>query len=95
MPWPTWSRSGWTRPGWPAPRRPARCRDAAAALAGAGVAGAGVAGALASVIFAGPAADVSNVVISGRDVVRDGQHLLVPDVPAALSAAIQPLLSSS
>ncbi len=44
-------------------------------------------------IFAGTAADVSNVVSSGRDVVRDGRHLLVPDVPAALSAAIHPLLS--
>ena len=44
-------------------------------------------------IFAGTAADVSDVVISGRDVVRDGQHLLVPDVPAALAAAIRPLLA--
>jgi hypothetical protein len=32
-------------------------------------------------------------VIGGRDVVRDGQHLLIPDVPAALAAAIRPLLS--
>ena len=49
--------------------------------------------ALESVIFAGSAADVCNVVISGRDVVRDGQHLLVRDVPAALGAAIGPLIS--
>jgi formiminoglutamate deiminase len=49
--------------------------------------------ALESVIFAGSAADVRNVVISGRDVVRDGQHLLLPDVPAALDAAISPLIS--
>jgi cytosine/adenosine deaminase-related metal-dependent hydrolase len=56
------------------------------------LAGAEVASALASVIFAGTAADVWNVVASGRDVVRDGQHQLVPDVPAALSAAIHPLL---
>ncbi len=41
-------------------------------------------------IFAGSAADVRNVVISGRDVVRDGRHLLVTDVPAALTAAISP-----
>jgi len=27
-------------------------------------------------------------------VVRDGRHLLVPDVPAALSSAIRPLLDS-
>jgi formiminoglutamate deiminase len=48
--------------------------------------------ALESVIFAGAAADVRNVVISGRDVVADGRHLLVEDVPAALGAAIAPLL---
>ena len=29
----------------------------------------------------------------GRDVVRDGRHLLVPDVPAALATAIRPLLT--
>ncbi|HEY2551470.1 MAG TPA: formimidoylglutamate deiminase [Streptosporangiaceae bacterium] len=55
------------------------------------LAGATAAIALPSVIFAATAADVSHVVISGRDVVRDGRHLLVPDVPAALSAAIAPL----
>jgi cytosine/adenosine deaminase-related metal-dependent hydrolase len=49
--------------------------------------------ALESVIFAGSAADVRNVVISGRDVVAGGRHLLVDDVPAALDAAITPLLS--
>jgi len=48
--------------------------------------------ALESVIFAGTSADIRDVVISGRDVVRDGRHLLVPDVPAALSSAIRPLL---
>ena len=49
--------------------------------------------ALEAVIFAGTAADVTTVVVSGQDVVRDGRHLLVPDVPAALAAAIRPLLS--
>ncbi len=48
--------------------------------------------ALESVIFAGSAADVRNVVISGRDVVRDGRHLLVTDVPAALSATVGALI---
>jgi formiminoglutamate deiminase len=48
--------------------------------------------ALESVIFAGSAADVRNVVISGADVVADGKHVLVDDVPGALSAAITPLL---
>jgi len=51
------------------------------------------AGTLESVIFAGTAADVTGVVAGGRDVVRGGHHLLVPDVPAALAAAIRPLLS--
>jgi formiminoglutamate deiminase len=50
--------------------------------------------ALESVIFAGSAADVRSVVVGGQDVVADGKHLLVDDVPAALSAAISPLLAS-
>jgi formiminoglutamate deiminase len=56
------------------------------------LAGASEATALESVIFAGTAADVRGVVVGGRDVVRDGRHLLV-DVPAALDAAIRPLLA--
>ena len=38
------------------------------------------------------AADVANVVIGGRDVVRGGTHLLVQDVPAELSGAIRAVL---
>jgi formiminoglutamate deiminase len=57
------------------------------------LAGASPATVLESVIFAATAADVTDVVAGGHDVVRDGQHRLVPDVPAALSAAIRPLLS--
>jgi formiminoglutamate deiminase len=56
------------------------------------LAGAAEATALESVIFAATAADVRTVVAGGRDVVRDGQHLLVADVPAALSAAIRAVL---
>jgi formiminoglutamate deiminase len=56
------------------------------------LAGASEATALESVIFAGTAADVRGVVVGGRDVVRDGRHLLV-DVPAALDGAIRPLLA--
>ena len=56
------------------------------------LAGTAAATALESVIFAGSAADVRNVVISGTDVVAGGRHLLVDDVPAALTAAITPLL---
>jgi formiminoglutamate deiminase len=47
--------------------------------------------ALESVIFGATAADVRHVVVGGRDVVRDGRHLLIPDVPAALRTAITAL----
>jgi formiminoglutamate deiminase len=50
--------------------------------------------ALASVVFAGSAADVRHVVVGGKDLVRDGRHLLIDDVPGALAAAIRPLLPS-
>ena len=53
-------------------------------LAGADT-GADVLGAL---FAAGTAADVRHVVVSGTDVVRDGRHQLVADVPGALGAAI-------
>jgi formiminoglutamate deiminase len=56
------------------------------------LAGATEATALESVVFAATAADVRSVVAGGRDVVRDGRHLLVDDVPAALSAAIAGVL---
>jgi formiminoglutamate deiminase len=56
-------------------------------------AGAIAGSALESVIFAATATDVTDAVISGRDVVRDRQHLLVPDVPAALAAAVSAVLS--
>jgi formiminoglutamate deiminase len=56
------------------------------------LAGAQPSSALESVIFAATAADIRDVVISGRDVVQGGRHLLVPDVPAALAAAMRPLL---
>ncbi len=48
--------------------------------------------ALETAVFAASAADVTDVVISGRDVVRDGIHLLVPDVPGELSRAIRAVL---
>ena len=57
------------------------------------LAGAVPAAALESVIFAGTAADVTDVVAGGCDVVREGRHLLVPDVPAALAKALRPLLA--
>ncbi len=55
-------------------------------------AGAGNSLALETAVFAASAADVRDVVISGRDVVRDGVHLLVPDGPAGLSRSIHAVL---
>jgi len=48
--------------------------------------------ALEAAVFAASAADITDVVISGRDVVRDGVHLLVPDVPGELSRSIRAVL---
>jgi formiminoglutamate deiminase len=56
-------------------------------------AGAGQGLALEAAVFSATAADVRNVVISGRDVVRDGVHLLVPDVPGELTRSIGAVLS--
>ncbi|MET8865445.1 formimidoylglutamate deiminase [Nonomuraea sp. NPDC004580] len=39
-------------------------------------------------VFAASAADVRHVVVNGRPIVRDGTHLLVQDVPGALSRTI-------
>ena len=62
------------------------------ALDGPRLAGTSSATALESVIFAATAADVRQVVVSGRDVVRDGRHLLIEDVAAALSASVRAIL---
>jgi formiminoglutamate deiminase len=48
---------------------------------------------LAAVFAAGTAADVRHVGASGADVVRDGRHLLVDDVPGELAAAIRAVLT--
>ncbi|MEV5279912.1 formimidoylglutamate deiminase [Streptomyces sp. NPDC051993] len=42
-------------------------------------------------VFAASAADVRQVVVGGRQVVRDGSHALIPDVASALSEAIASL----
>jgi len=39
-------------------------------------------------VFAATAADVTSVVVGGRQVVQDGRHLLVGDVGTALARAI-------
>jgi formiminoglutamate deiminase len=41
-----------------------------------------------SIVFAASPADVRDVIVSGRPVVRDGRHLRVPDVPRALAQTI-------
>lgn len=43
-------------------------------------------------VFAATAADVRHVMVDGRFVVRDGQHVLVHDVPRALGDAISAVL---
>jgi formiminoglutamate deiminase len=48
--------------------------------------------ALEAAVFTASAADVRGVVIGGRDVVRDGVHLLVENVPEELSGAIRAIL---
>jgi formiminoglutamate deiminase len=57
------------------------------------LAGATRATALASVVVAASAADVRHVVVGGGDLVADGRHLLIDDVPGALAAAIRPLMA--
>lgn len=42
-------------------------------------------------VFTAGAADVRSVIVSGREVVRDGHHVLVGDVPAALRSSITEL----
>ena len=60
-------------------------------LGGPRLAGTTAATALESVLFAATAADVTGVVIGGRDVVSGGRHLLAGDVPAALESALAAL----
>jgi formiminoglutamate deiminase len=47
---------------------------------------------LESVVFAAAAADVRDVVVSGRRIVAEGRHTLLDDVPAALDTAIKAAL---
>jgi formiminoglutamate deiminase len=55
------------------------------------LAGTRPADAVDQLVFAASAADVTSVVVSGRQVVRDGHHLLGGDVGAALDRAISAL----
>src|SRR5215469_620605 len=62
-------------------------------LDGPRLSGAEAGDALTALFAAGTAADVRDVVASGVDVVRDGRHLLVDDVPGELTAADRAVLS--
>jgi formiminoglutamate deiminase len=42
-------------------------------------------------VFAATASDVTHVIAAGREIVRDGAHVRVPDVGAALTAAVEAL----
>jgi formiminoglutamate deiminase len=55
-------------------------------------AGATAAVAAEAVVFGATTADVRGVVTGGRDVVRDGIHLLVPDVPGELARSVRAAL---
>ena len=56
------------------------------------LAGAEPATLLESVVFAGAAADVRDVVVGGRQVVAGGRHALIDDVPGALAGSIGAVL---
>jgi formiminoglutamate deiminase len=79
--------------GWDAgPLAPGRLADLVTVdLGSVRLAGARPAEAVDQVVFAATAADVTSVVVSGRQVVGDGRHLLVDDVPGALARAIAAL----
>ena len=62
------------------------------ALDGPRLSGAEAGDPLTALFAAGTAADVRDVVSSGVDVVRDGRHLLVDDVPGELAAAVRAVL---
>ncbi len=54
---------------------------------------AGAGATLETALFAATAADVTDVVVDGRHVVRDRRHLLVDDVPRELATSIGAVLS--
>ncbi|XVQ13006.1 formimidoylglutamate deiminase [Spirillospora sp. CA-255316] len=78
--------------GWPEAGRlePGAYADlVAVSLDSVRTAGPGPGFAAETAVFAASAADVRTVVVSGREIVRDGRHLLVDDVPGALRRAVE------
>ena len=88
--------SGMDALGWDAGRlAPGRLADlVTVGLDSVRLAGARPADAADHLVFAATAADVTSVVVAGRQVVEDGRHLLVGDVAAALARAIAALDSA-
>jgi formiminoglutamate deiminase len=84
------TEAGMTALGWDAGRlAPGQLADLVTLdLGSVRLAGTRPAEAVNHLVFAATTADVTSVVASGRQVVRDGHHLLVPDVGAALDRAI-------
>ncbi|HEY1279953.1 MAG TPA: formimidoylglutamate deiminase [Acidimicrobiales bacterium] len=77
---------GWHDTGFLAPG--ARADLTTIRLGSARLAGTRPVDAVAALVFAATAADVSHVVAGGRPIVSNGRHLLVDDVPGALAGAI-------
>lgn len=76
--------------GWDVELRPGALADFTTVdLASVRTAGADTASAAAATVFAASAADVTDVVVGGRDVVRERRHTTIPDVPGALAAAVR------
>ena len=81
---------GWPEAGWLA--QGALADFVTVALDTPRLAGTRRATAAESVVFAATAADVRHLVVGGREVVRDGIHLLVGDVAAAYETALEEVL---
>jgi cytosine/adenosine deaminase-related metal-dependent hydrolase len=88
--------SGMTALGWDAGRlAPGQLADLVTLdLRSVRLAGTRPADAVDHLVFAATAADVTSMVVSGRQVVEDGRHLLVGDVGAALDRAIGALAAT-